>query len=38
MPLMNEEQIAKMAKWKLLGHNSCADCTTDQEVIDAIGR
>lgn len=23
---MNEAQIAKMAKWKLLGHNSCADC------------
>ena len=26
MPLMNEAQIAKMAKWKLLGRNSCADC------------
>lgn len=25
-PLMNEAQIAKMAKWKLLGHTSCADC------------
>ena len=23
---MNEQQIARMAKWKLLGHNSCADC------------
>lgn len=23
---MNDEQIARMAKWKLLGHNSCADC------------
>jgi hypothetical protein len=23
---MNEAQIAKMAKWKLLGHSSCADC------------
>lgn len=23
---MNDEQIAKMAKWKLLGMNSCAKC------------
>lgn len=23
---MNDEQIVRMAKWKLLGINSCADC------------
>lgn len=25
-PLMNEKKIAEMAKWKLLGHNSCVGC------------